>query len=251
LRRVNSEIPKADLETVGGPNVQLITGLSNAEFFGKFAGAGRIGLVGGTTLVDRMICRAQRHVDQDKQWSFWSHAFLIQGERIDGHCWVIESDLDIHRKHIRLGVQENRIDKFFNEQLYATVAVLNFQLSAEQARKVVCEGLDLVADRARYSLRELVGTLVGLRHQTLRAKANFLAREKSFFCSAFVQHLFRRAEIDLVPGVDVKHTTPEDLARSSLPHATYLLKREVATSRLKQVRERLREKRARRSGTDG
>ena len=190
-----------------------------------------------------MICRAQRHVDSGKQWSFWSHAFLIQGERIDGRCWVIESDLDVHRRHIRLGVQENRIDKFFNEELYATVAVIDFKLSPDQAQKVVCEGLDLVADRVRYSLRELIGTLVGLRHQTLRGKANFLAREKSFFCSAFVQHLFRRAGIDLVPGLDVKHTTPEDLARSSLPHTTYLLKREVATSRMTQIQERLRAKR--------
>ena len=247
---MNLEIPKADLETVGGPNVQLITGLSNAEFFAKFGGPGRVGLVGGTTLLDRVICRAQRHVDQNKQWSFWSHAFLIQGERVDGHCWVIESDLDIHRKHIRLGVQENRIDKFFNEELYATVAVLDFQLSADQAQKVVCEGLNLVADRARYSLRELVGTLVGLRHQTLRSKANILAREKSFFCSACVQYLFRRANIDLVPGLDVKHTTPEDLARSSLPHTTYLLKREVATSRLNQIRKRLRERRVRRRGAE-
>jgi hypothetical protein len=246
LRGVNTQITKAELETVGGPNVQLITGLSNAEFFGKFAAAGCVGLVGGTTLVDRIICRAQRHVDQDKQWSFWSHAFLIQGERVDGRCWVIESDLDVHRKHIRLGVQENRIDKFFNEDLYATVAILDFQLSAEQSRTVVREGLNLVADRARYSLRELFGTLVGLRHQTLRGKANLLAREKSFFCSAFVQHLFRRADIDLVPGLDVKHTTPEDLARSSMAHTTYLLKREVATSRLAGVREHLRARQARR-----
>jgi hypothetical protein len=214
--------------------------LTNEQFFTRHAGSGRVGLVGGDTMIDRAICRAQRHVDDEKNWSFWSHAFLIEGARIDGHCWVIESDLDIHRKHIRLGVQENRISKFFDEDLYSTVAVLDFDLTSEQINAVLCEGLNLVADRMRYSLREVLGTLVALRQRALRGKANFLAREKSFFCSAFVQHLFRAAGIDLVPGLDVKHTTPEDLARSAVPHTMYRLKRAVATSRLRGVRDKIR-----------
>ena len=222
--------------------------LSNEQFFTRHAAPGRVGLVGGTTLIDRAICRAQRHVDRDKNWSCWSHAFLIEGPRLDGHNWVIESDLDIHRKHIRLGVQENRLTKFFDEGFYSTVAVLDFGLTPEQTNAVLHEGLNLVADRMRYSLRELFGTLIALRKQTLRGKANMLAREKSFFCSAFVQHLFRAAGIDLVPGLDVKHTTPEDLARSAVPHTTYLLKRGVATSRLRAVREKIRERRASRKG---
>jgi len=222
--------------------------LSNEEFFTRHAAPGRVGLVGGTTLIDRAICRAQRHVDGEKNWSFWSHAFLIEGQRIDGHNWVIESDLDIHRKHIRLGVQENRMTKFFDEKLFSTVAVLDFALTPEQTNAVLREGLNLVADRMRYSLRELVGTMVALRKQTLRGKTNVLSREKSFFCSAFVQHLFRAAGIDLVPGLDVKNTTPEDLARSVVPHTTYFLKRGVATSRLRAVREKIRARRVARLG---
>jgi len=223
---------------VCGP-VESFTGLTNQEFFTRFAAAGRVGLVGGITLIDRAICRAQRHVDDDKRWSPWSHAFLIEGERIDGHQWVIESDLDFHRKHIRLGVQENRLDKFFNENFYTSMAVLDFHLGPDQVTAVIREGLNLIADHTRYSLRELMGTLAGLRHQTLRGRANFLARERSFFCSAFVQHLFRSAGIDLVPGLDAKQTTPEDLARSALPHTTYVLKRKVAESRVKQLKEKL------------
>jgi hypothetical protein len=217
--------------------------LTNENFFTRYAAPGHIGLVGGTTLVDRAICRAQRHVDDKGSWSCWSHAFLIQGQRVDGHTWVIESDLDVHRRHIRLGVQENRIKKFFDEKLYSTVAILDFSLSPEQSDAVVKEGLNLVADRTRYSLRELFGTLVALRKQALRGQANFLAREKSFFCSAFVQHLFRAARLDLVPGLDVKHTTPEDLARSTVPHTTHMLKRAIATSRLRVVRDKIRERR--------
>jgi hypothetical protein len=79
-----------------------------------------------------------------------------------------------------------------------------------------------------------------MKHQGLRGKSNLLARDKSLFCSALVHHLFRTASIDLVPGLDVKHTAPEDLFRSALPHTTYLLKRGVAMSRFKEIRERLR-----------
>jgi len=39
---------------------------------------------------------------------------------------VIESDLQIHRKHIQLGVQENRVAKYCDEKLYTSLAVLDF-----------------------------------------------------------------------------------------------------------------------------
>ena len=38
---------------------------------------------------------------------------------------MIESDLQVHRKHIQLGVQENRISKYFDEELYTNLAVLD------------------------------------------------------------------------------------------------------------------------------
>ena len=47
------------------------------------------------------------------------------------------------------------------------------------------------------------------------------------FCSAFVQHVFRKGGLDLTPGVDCKHTTPEDIARSTLPHRAWRLHREA------------------------
>ncbi len=69
------------------------------------------------TLVDKAICRAQRHLDAEARWGVWSHAFIFQGRRVDGQHWVIESDLQILRKHIQLGVQENRVAKYFNETI--------------------------------------------------------------------------------------------------------------------------------------
>jgi hypothetical protein len=205
--------------------VTAVGEMSNRNFLQTYAAPGRVGLVCGSFRVDKLIRRAQRHVDEKKEWSLWSHALLFQGERADGHHWVIESDLDLHHKHIRLGAQENRVSKYFDEACFPHLAVLDFGLDAAQARQVVCEGLELVAGRVRYSLRELLGTLIGLRHPSLRSRENRLSRDNSFYCSAFVQHLFAKCGIHLVPEVEAKRNTPEDLFRSPLARATYLLQR--------------------------
>ena len=223
------------------PNeIMLLTGLSNREFLERYAGAGRVGLSGGVTLIDRAICRAERHLDDREKWGLWSHAFLFQGQRLDGHHWVLESDLQVHRKHIQLGVQENRIAKYFDEELYTNLAVLDFNLSEVETAALLREGLELVANRARYSVRELVGTLIALRRPELRGRNNLLARENSLYCSALMQHLFRKAGFDLAPGVDLKNTTPEDLARTAVPHVTYVLQRQVPRSKFVELRTRLR-----------
>lgn len=217
-----------------------LTGISNREFLDQYARAGRIGLAGGTTLVDHAIRRAERHVHPDKKWGVWSHAFFFEGERLDGHHWVIESDVQIARKHIRLGVQENRISKYYDEELYSTLAVLDFGLADAQVTNMVREGLELLANRARYSLRELVGTWIALRHPHLRSGDNLLARDQSFYCSAFVEFLFRKAGLELLPGVDVKNTTPEEIARSPLPHASYILRRRPVVGKFTRLAIRLR-----------
>jgi len=218
----------------------VVTGLSNREFLELHARPGRIGLSGGVTFVDKAICRAERHLDERAQWGSWSHAFLFQGQRPDGHHWVIESDLQVHHKHIQLGVQENRIAKYCDEKLYTSLAVLDFGLTEAQIACLLREGLELVANRARYSLRELFGTLIALKQPELRSRQNLLARESSMFCSALVQYLFRQAGLDLAPGVDLKNTTPEDIARTSLPHVTHLLQRQVARSKFTELKTRLR-----------
>lgn len=221
---------------------EIITGVSNREFLERFARPGCVGLSGGVTLVDKAICRAERHLDARHRWGIWSHAFVFEGRRVDGHHWVIESDLQILRKHIQLGVQENRIEKYFNDELYTNLAVLDFGLTEIQVNTVLTEGLEMVAGRTQYSLRELVGTLLALKRPQLRSGENLLARECSLFCSAFVQRLFRRAGFDLAPGVDDKHTTPEDISRTKVPHLTYLLQRELPRSQFEALEKRVRRK---------
>ena len=220
----------------------VINGLSNREFLERYARAGRIGLSGGVTLIDKAICRAERHLDERELCGAWSHAFLFEGERLDGHHWVIESDLQVHRKHIQFGVQENRISKYYDETFYTSLAVLDLGLTEAQVACLLREGLELVANRARYSLRELFGTLIALHRPQLRARGNLLARESSLYCSALLQHVFRKAGLDLAPGVDLKNTTPEDIARTPVPHVAYLLQRDAEPSKLTDLKTRMRRK---------
>ena len=205
----------------------VVTGISNREFLEQYAQPGRVGLCGGTTRVDLAIRHAQRRLHAEHRWSDWSHAFLFEGRRIDGQHWVLESDIQILKKNIQLGAQENRVEKYFDEKMYPALAVLDFGLTETQVAKLLCEALELVASRQHYSLRELIGTLIALRKPDMRAEENMLARERSAYCSAFVKMLYHGLGIDLVPGVTGKNTTPEDIARSPLPHAKYLLVREM------------------------
>lgn len=228
------------------PETIIVEGLSNAEFFERYAAPGRIGLYGGPELINRAINRAQRHLDADGAWSRWSHAFLFQGRRHDGHHWVVESDLDIHRKHIRLGVQENRITKYHDDAKTTSLAILDFGLTPDQVNRVLAAALDQVAQRAQYSLREIAGTVWALRHAGWLPRENLLARDQAFFCSAFVRHVFAEAGVDLVAGIAEKNTAPEHIARTGLPHTKWLLVRgEVPASRglvkqMKAVKARLK-----------
>jgi hypothetical protein len=205
----------------------IVSEMSNREFLEQYAQPGRVGLCGGTTRVDLAIRHAQRRLHSERRWSDWSHAFLFEGRRIDDQHWVLESDIQILRKNVQLGAQENRVEKYFDEKMFPALAVLDFGLTEEQVLKLLREALDLVASRQHYSLRELLGTLIALRKPDLRAQENLLARERSAYCSAFVKMLYHGLGLDLVPGVTGKNTTPEDIARSPLPHVKYLLVREM------------------------
>src|SRR5882757_7837442 len=130
----------------------IVTGITNREFIERYAQPGRVGLCGGITKIDSAIRLAQRHLHAERRWSDWSHAFLFEGKRVDGQHWVLESDLQILRKNIQLGVQENRADKYFDEKMFPTLAVLDFGLSETQIATLLREGLELVASRERYSL---------------------------------------------------------------------------------------------------
>jgi len=198
--------------------------MSNREFLAKFAKPGMVGLAGGETLIDHVIARAQRHLDPEKKWGQWSHTFLIGEKRSDGNLWIIESDLDMHRKMIRLGAQENPVSKYHDDSFYSSLALLDFGLKDDEVTKVIAGGLELIAGRTKYSLRELIGTLIALKHPRLRNIKNPLQQPKSFYCSAFIRCLYMKAGIDIAPELDIKNTTPEDIWRSKLVREAWIIK---------------------------
>ena len=223
------------------PETIIVEGLTNQEFLEKYAAPGRIGLIGGPELINRLIERAQRHLSADHTWSQWSHAFLFQGRRHDGHHWVIESDLDIKSKHIRLGVQENRIAKYFDDTTTTAVAILDFGLTPEQEKQILAGALQLVSEGTRYSLREIAGTLWAMRHPRWQPRENLLVRERAFYCSAFVRHVFGQIGLELASDVAVKNTAPEHIARTPLPHTKWILTRGAPqASRLKGLARRVK-----------
>ncbi len=176
-----------------------------------------VGLVGGTHFIDESIKKAQRKISKDKKNSPFSHAFIIGEKRKDGKRWIIESDFEFHKKQIRVGVQENRIEKYFNEKAYPNVAVLDFKMDKEKNDLVLKESLELLANRAPYSLREILGIMISFGSESKRKKENTFSRENAFVCSTFVQHLYLKAGIHFNEDVAINHITPEDIYNTSFP----------------------------------
>lgn len=129
--------------------------------------------------------------------------------------------------------------KYFDEEEFPTLAVLDFELSETQVGTMLSEGLELVARHERYSARELIGTLFALKRPELRANENRLAHGISVHCSAFVQRLFSKIGLDLAPGMSRKHTTSEDVSRSPQPHVKYPLLRGMSGLRTNRLHKRI------------
>jgi hypothetical protein len=193
----------------------------NDAFLLKHAAPGRIGLCGGGDGIS----------------SLWSHAFLISERRSDGHWWVIESDLDLRYRQMRLGVQENRLSRYFDAEAFPNIAVLDFGLDEAQTQRVLTSGLDLLSGLTSYSLSELVGTMLAMYSTRLRKRENLLAKEGALYCSAMVQHCYAAAGIELLPGVSGKNIAPHDIADSPLPHRAHRLVRDLGVSSLREFAE--------------
>ena len=203
--------------------------MTNEEFFEKYAGEGMVGLVGGTHFIDEGIKKAQRKITSDKKNSPFSHAFIIGEKRKDGKRWIIESDFEFQKKQLRVGAQENRIDKYFNEKAYPNLAVLDFKLSKQNGDLILKESLDLVAGRATYSLREIWGIMLSFGSEDKRKTENTFSRDNAFVCSTFVQHLYLKAGIQFNEQVSLNHVTPQDIYNTGFPSC----KKEVLVRTLK------------------
>jgi hypothetical protein len=196
--------------------------MTNLEFMRRFAKAGSIGLFGGSSAIDRAIRLGQQEIIPGSRPSLWSHAAVFEGERTDGRHWLIESDIDVGRGQVRNGVQENRIEKYSSEKEWPNLAIMDFDLTERQIRRIVVAGLDCVARRTPYDLRGILETYWAMMRRTLDQGR----RKDSTFCSAFVRAVFHHAGIDLVPGVAVQHTLPEHVSRTLIAHTSHVIVRE-------------------------
>jgi len=212
-----------------------VTELTNAAFIEKHAAAGRIGLCGGRDWINKLIRKAQAPLTADGHRSLWSHAFLFSERRSDGHWWVIESDLDVRYRQVRLGVQENRAARYFDAEAFPNLAILDFHLDETQTRQVQVAALDLLSGLSSYSLRELAGTVLAMHSARLRGRGNLLAQEGALYCSAMVQHCYAAAGIEFLPDVHGKNVAPHDIDESPLPHASHRLIRDLGISKLRRT----------------
>lgn len=216
-----------------------VDGLSNQEFLTRYAAAGRVGLAGGGQWIDLQIRRSERRLRADSSPSLWSHAMLFQGRRRDGRHWVVEADVDWEQAQFRNGVQENRVDKYFDEKKYPSLAILDFRLRPPVVDRIISQALDLVSARMRYSYTGILATWLAM-HQTKDRQRGALARllelrsasalrgKRRTYCSSLIQLLFREAGLRFAPGLSEHHVTPEHIAQTGVPHTAYLLERASA-----------------------
>lgn len=220
-------------------HITITPDVSNRDFLEAYVGSARIGLCGGSEFINKAIRKLQWQVTADGRRSPWSHAFMFSERRSDDEFWVLESDLDFRHKQIRLGVQENRMSKYYDEAEYPNLAIIDFGLTPQQTKAVLTEGLNLLSGLSTYSLSELLGTLMSLGHTSLRSKENLLAREGALYCSAMVQHCFDAINFDLKPNVETKNITPHDLFQTPQPHTAYHLIREQPKGPRKSIGRRM------------
>jgi hypothetical protein len=202
-------------------SIEIITDISNREFIERYAKPGCIGLVGADTPIDNSIKKMQKHITADGKSSLWSHAFIYSSKRYDGHWWIVESDLEFHRKQMHLGVQENRAEKYYDDNHFPNLAILDLNLNEGQQNMVLGEALNLVNARTEYSIREVFGALYTMLKKESRGDENKMARENSLFCSAMVQHCYSKLGWTLGEGISLKQLAPEDIATTKIPHTQY------------------------------
>jgi hypothetical protein len=139
---------------------------------------------------------------------------VFQGDRIDGHAWLIESDLGISPGQIRNGVQENRVDKYADPKYYPNLAVLDFGLDERTTHRLLAAALEFVSRKTRYNVGGILKTYWALLNNQMHEDKPDDAK----VCSTFVRAIFKHVGIDLTPGVAVRHTTPEHIARTPVAH---------------------------------
>jgi hypothetical protein len=217
--------------------IRVAPTMPNREFLEMFARPGRVGLACQASIPVASPRRATPTSGAERA-NVWTHAFIFEGRRLDGQHWVIACEFQGDGHGVSAGLQESRMSKYFDEGVYSALAVLDFKFSDDQMTLLLREGLELVACRARCSLRELLGHAALPQRPRSRDRSRTSGRERSMFCSAFFQCLFAKAGLDLAPALHANPDVLGDITRIALPHMTYLLKRAAPTPKAVAARPR-------------
>jgi hypothetical protein len=202
------------------------------EFFQRHYAPGRIGLIGSTEPLYRLIREGQRNMTVDGSPSMFNHAFLMGRQRPDGRddgsIYVFESDiqLSITDWELRNGVMESRLAKLCRDDL-DHAAVLGLDLTEEEVERLLQHALRLAYDenRLRYPVVGLLGTLVASLTDRLKQK-NIFDNDHAVQCATFVRVCYQHIGRDFIArGSHLTNTSPEEIWRSQLFTARYLWNR--------------------------
>lgn len=224
-RRTLPAVSQAPLFAAAAPAASAINH-DLLAFFTAHHKPGAIGLIGADDLVGTAIREAQRSLTKGGAPSLWSHVFILgelRGDRrgpqgaVTNTPYLFESDLHVlaGQPQLRNGVQENWIGKWCRGNIQHA-AVIDLGLSPQETALVLATALQLTdeEERARYPLKELVGTWLAIvtGRRWLR---NPFDDPRAMYCSAYVRHCYREARRDFLDtSVSTSNTTPEDVARA-------------------------------------
>ncbi len=179
-------------------------------------------------------------MDPGGAWGLWSHAFLFQGTRHDNQHWVIESDLQFHRKQYPTSACRKTASlEILRREFLHHAGGVGFQAAGRSRGDAVKRGPELVSKHARYSLRELVGTVIALRGSGIARGRESIGAEKLHVLLGIRAAPFREGGHRSGPGRPrQEHHAGGDISRTAMPHVTYLLQREPPPEQITRTRAR-------------
>lgn len=203
-------------------NCHVVNERSNREFLAQHSKAGRIGLIGGSNWIHRGVRLGQALLPEFGRASLWSHVVVLSG---GGQLY--ESDITIKWQELKLvnGAQENPLGKYFDDQKYPYLAILDFELSDEQTQMVLDACRKMIDEGVLYPISGLIGTGLAYLFHTEKRK-NVWGSKNALYCSAFAQKSYEAVGIDFTESAHATHTSPEHIWRTPVSHEIFIRENE-------------------------
>jgi len=187
------------------------------QFFGDNHAPGRIGLIGATDVIGRLVRAGESGMTSDGKPSRWSHSFVLGERRADGQLYIYESDLRVSVTdwQVQNGAMESRLAKWCRDDI-EHACVLGMGLTADESAALLRKALGYAYDEQhlRYPVGELFGTIWATLTRRLDKK-NVFDDKYAVQCATFVRMCYRDIGRDpLGTVVDLTNTSPEAFYRS-------------------------------------